>query len=374
MQSASDLADDRRGPDQRGATPPAAQPTGYSLRGFLKVGVKVLITVAAFYLLFTHRVRTESGESVTALQAILNYLPQIHGGVFWRFTLLAVLIKSIGIFASMVRWYLLLRGQGIIFPFGHIVTTFLIGRFLGTFLPSTIGLDGYKLYDAARYSGRTVEAAAATGIEKCLGMIGIFVSFLVSFPLGYTILGARAAVIAAITVPLSFVVIGVFFVIAFEPGITTFVLRRLPIQRLGRVATLLERLATAATAYSGQKLLLLQATVLSFVVHFTTAVLYYCTALAIGAEHAQFWEVTFASTIQIFATVMSPFTIAGEGVREIVQTLLLAHKIGASQSIISAALGFWAAEALTLSGGIFYFLRTADYRPRVELVPRGTAA
>ena len=79
---------------------------------------------------------------------------------------------------------------------------------------------------------------------------------------------------------------------------------------------------------------------------------------------------SFASTIQIFATVMSPFTIAGEGVREIVQTLLLAHKIGTSQSIISAALGFWAAEAPTLSGGIFYWLRTPDYHPRVEVRPR----
>src|SRR5205814_6882625 len=107
--------------------------------------------------------------------------------------------------------------------------------------------------------------------------------------------------------------------------------------------------------------------VLSFLVHFCTAAMYFFTALAIGAVHAEFWEVSLASTIQIFATVISPFTIAGEGVREIVQTLLLAHRIGTSQSIISAALGFWAAEAPTLTGGIFYWLRTADYRPRVEL-------
>jgi hypothetical protein len=50
-------------------------------------------------------------------------------------------------------------------------------------------------------------------------------------------------------------------------------------------------------------------------------------------------------------------------VREIVQTLLLAKKIGVSQSILSAALGFWAAEALTLVGGIVWWVRGRDYRP-----------
>lgn len=341
-----------------------AQPASSPLRGILTTALKVLLTVGAFYLLLTHKVRTSSGETVMALRAILDYLPQINAATFWRFTLLAVLFKGIGIFSSMLRWYLLLRGQGITFPLWHIVTTFLIGRFLGTFLPSTIGLDGYKLYDAARFSKRTVEATAATVVEKGLGIIGIFISFLVTLPLGYDILGARAELIAFITVPLSIGVIAIFFFVAFKPQIIGRILERLPINRQGRVASLLERVNLAAAAYKDQKRLLLYATVLSFLVHFCTAAMYFFTAIAIGATHAHFWEVSFASTIQIFATVMSPFTIAGEGVREIVQTLLLAHRIGASQSIISAALGFWATEAPTLSGGIFYFLRGRDYRPR----------
>jgi hypothetical protein len=54
-------------------------------------------------------------------------------------------------------------------------------------------------------------------------------------------------------------------------------------------------------------------------------------------------------------------------VREIVQTLLLAHRIGAESSILSAALGFWVAEAPTLSGGVFYLLRDKTYRPRMVL-------
>jgi glycosyltransferase 2 family protein len=348
---------------------PQAQASGVRaagpLRSIASTLLKVVLTGGAFYLLLTHKVRTESGETVMALRAILDYLPKIDAATFWRFTLLAFVIKAIGIFASMVRWHVLLRAQGVVFPLGHIFTTFMIGRFLGTFLPSTIGLDGYKLYDAARFSGRTVEATAATIVEKGLAIIGIFATFLVTLPFGASILGAHAGTIVAITIPTALAVIGGFFLVAFNPAVVAFVLDRLPVSRQGRLASVLERVNAAAAAYRTHKPLLLYAAALSFVVHFCTAAMYYFTALAIGARQAGFWEVTCASTIQVFATVISPFTIAGEGVREIVQTLLLAHRIGTSQSIISAALGFWATEAPTLSGAIFYFMRTADYRPRV---------
>lgn len=338
-----------------------------SLGAILRPLAKLGLTAGAFYLLLTHEVRTESGEDVTAVRAVVDYLPRIDAQVFWRFTLLAMLVKSAGILASMLRWHLLLIGQGIRFGFGHIVTTFLIGRFLGTFLPSTLGLDGYKLYDAARFSGRTVAVTAATMIEKCLGIVGILVSFLVALPLGYTILGPRADDIAALTAPAALAGVALFFLLAFEPRLIGALAARVPARRFARAADLAQRLAAAAAAYAGRKGILVAAVALSFLVHFLTAAMYFCTALAVGAEHARFWEVTFASTIQIFATVMSPFTIAGEGVREIVQTLLLAHRIGVSQSIISAALGFWAAEALTLAGGLFYLLRPAAYRPPVQL-------
>ena len=68
--------------------------------------------------------------------------------------------------------------------------------------------------------------------------------------------------------------------------------------------------------------LLLLALANKFVTHFTTAMVYYFTALAIGVVGAQFWPITFGSTIQILGTVFSP-TIAGEGAREAFQAVLL---------------------------------------------------
>ena len=333
-------------------------------RSALRFLLKALLTIGAFWLLFEHKVTDAEGHSSTTLEVIRGFLPKIDRGVFLRFVFLATATKAVGVLASMLRWSVLLRGQRIELPFRHIFGSFLIGRFLGTFLPSTIGLDGYKLYDAARFSGRSVEASGATLVEKVLGFTGIFLTYLVALPLGVSIFGDRAGQVAALTVPVALVPILASFALFVWPGppFVRWLAARLP---GGAHDGFLDRLVGAVTAYRGKPGNIAAAAALSFVVHFTTAAMYFFTALAIGvtAAQASFWQVTFASTIQILATVLSPFTIAGEGIREIAQYYLLGHLMGPAESIVSAALGFWAAEALTLFGGVVWWTRGDDYRP-----------
>ncbi len=136
----------------------------------------------------------------------------------------------------------------------------------------------------------------------------------------------------------------------------------------GGVRTQITNLSLAVGAYRGQVGLLFAALFSKFVTHFTTAVVYYFTALAIGVVGAEFWPIVFGSTIQIIATVLSP-TIAGEGAREAFQALLLSkHLGGVPQAVLSAALGFIAAEAATLWGGAFLWVRKPGWRPAFTLV------
>ncbi len=302
-------------------------------------------------------------ETKTTFSAIMQFIPSIELGTFWVFVLFAAGIKFIGILSSMYRWHLLLGGQGIVFPFRHIFGSFLIGRFLGTFLPSTIGLDGYKLYDASRFSHRVVECTAAIAIEKILGVLGIFITFLVTLPLGASILGVHAPRIITVTVPLAIGIIVGFLLLLFFPAPIQKTISLVPFPGKAKVQGFIQRVSKSAAAYRNHKLLLINAMFQSFSVHFCTAAMYYFTARAIGAIGADFWQVTFASSIQIFATVITPITIGGEGIREIAQYYLLRNQIGPAAAIVSAALGFWAAEALTLLGGVFWWLRKKEYRP-----------
>lgn len=332
-------------------------------KGRLQNALKAWFTVRAFWLLLEHPVKLEDGSRVVAWKLILDQVRTLDASVFWAFTLCATSIKFVGILASMSRWRLLLAGQGIDLPFRHVFGAFLVGRFIGTFLPSTAGLDGYKLYDAARWSGRSVEATAATALEKVLGVSGIFLSFLVALPFGIKIFGERAGLVAGITVPISLAIIGALLALLWFPRLIQGLLEALPIPGKARLGGVVIRVSRATAAYRDKKTLVLMALFLSFVVHFTTAAMYYFTALAVGAgAKAEFWPLAFGSSIQIFATVIAP-TMGGVGAREWAQYVTLGHMIGPAAAIVSAALGFWAAEALTLFGGVFWWTRGEGYRP-----------
>lgn len=342
------------------------------LRRLLVFVLRAAVTAGAFYLILSHGVVNEHGERMPMVQVLTKQLAAVDPYVLVPFLLLATAIKFVGILASMVRWRLLLIGQGIRFPLWHVVGSFLIGRFLGTFLPGTLGLDGYKLYDAARFSGRVVEPTAATVVEKAMGFSGIFLCFLVALPLGVQVFGDSAAIVLFVAVPVAAAVVVGFLALLLRPALIEHLVGLVPSVGFGRgrLVSVAGRASAAVAAYRGKVALLIAVSALSFVVHFCTAAMYFFTARAVGAANADFWQVTLASTVQILATVISPFTIAGEGVREIVQALLLAKHIGVGESVLSAALGFWAAEALTLVGAFFWWARREDYRPEVTLTNR----
>ena len=147
--------------------------------------LKAWFTVRVFWLLLAHPVKLEDGSHVVALRLIADTLAGIDATHLLDLPGAAAPASS-----SSASWPRCSAGacccaaRGSSCRSGHVFGSFLIGRFIGTFLPSTAGLDGYTLYDAARFSGRTVEVTAAKFLEKVIGITGIFLSFLVALPFG----------------------------------------------------------------------------------------------------------------------------------------------------------------------------------------------
>ncbi|MBK9643547.1 MAG: hypothetical protein IPO67_00055 [Deltaproteobacteria bacterium] len=363
---------------------------GKGLRGQLDMVAKVLFTVVGGVALLRHPIEVEGGAKLPVYEAISAYIDQVDSSTFFFYAFIAMAVKFVGVISSAFAWHLLLVGQGIRYPFwSKIMTAFLIGRFIGTFMPSTIGLDGYTLYEAGRYSNQWPRAITAKALEKFIGITGLFLGMVLTMPFGYSVIvdvtsaagkpesaPLLAGVITAVAGGISaVVVIGLIF-----PGAIIFVMNL-----VGRVAEalagvpgikkianralgLLLGFTEAVGAYRGQLGLLMTALVSKFITHFTTAVVYYFTALAIGVTTAKFWPIVFGSTIQILATIFAP-TIAGEGAREAFQAILLSKELGGvAQAVLSGALGFLAAEAATLWGGAFLWTRVAGWRPAFALV------
>jgi hypothetical protein len=310
--------------------------------------------------------------------ALVDFVGNVDGSTFLLFAFIAMAVKFVGVISSAFAWHLLLVGQGIRYPFWQkIMTSFLIGRFIGTFMPSTIGLDGYTLYEAGRYSNKWPRAITAKVLEKFIGVTGLFLGMVLTLPFGYSVLqdvcvslgkpdaapilaGAILAVAGGVSLV---VIIGLVW-----PVLLTGSLRLFGKIMPGKIRKEINKFADAAGAYKGQVRLLFLVLLSKFITHFTTAMVYFFTALAIGVVAAEFWPIVFGSTIQIFATLFSP-TIAGEGAREAFQTLLLSNQLGGeAQAVLSAALGFIAAEAATMWGGAFLLTRRPGWRPNFTLV------
>ena len=351
---------------------------------------KIFFTIAGILALLRHPISVPvvdangavvpgaSGVDLPIYSAIAQFIEHVDGGTFIMFALIAMAVKFVGVISSAFSWHLLLVGQGVRFPFWNkIMTSFLIGRFIGTFLPSTIGLDGYTLYEAGHYSNQWPRAVTAKVLEKFVGITGLFLGMVVTLPFGYSVLvdvtselgkPEAAPVLAGAILVVAGGISAVVVVGLVWPGFIVWNMGIFGKLMPKKISHHVDSFTNAVGAYRGQIKLLMLVLVNKFITHFTTAVVYFFTALAIGVVGAAFWPIVFGSTIQIFATIFSP-TIAGEGAREAFQALLLSEQLGGvAPAVLSGALGFIAAEAATMWGGIFLLTRKGGWRPRYCLV------
>lgn len=285
--------------------------------------------------------------------------------VFWFWILFASLVKTIGVFASLGRWTVLLKGQRIKLPFRYLAGTFFVGRFFGMFLPSTLGLDGYRLYDSIRQTRRPVECTAVIAVEKLIGFVALFSLVFLTLPLYTHVLpfknpGLLLGILAFLACFITFVLL-----LLFWPKLATTLFRIAPIPFKQKFQKKIDEVVAATTAYAESRATLSMAIILGFIVHIGTIFMYFGTMRSIIATNVGIVDIFFASPLMITGTVFGP-TIGGEGIREFVFTYLLGPKAGAAKAFLLGHLGFWIGEfLLSIPGGIVYLLRPAGYRPKL---------
>jgi uncharacterized protein (TIRG00374 family) len=315
--------------------------------------LRIGLTIGLFVVMFAFFVDID--ELLLAIKQV---------AVVWL--LVATIVKGIGIFASILRWNQLLLGQGYRFPLRYLSGSFLVGRFFGMFLPSTLGLDGYRIYDTARQTGDTVGAVAVIMVEKITGFFTLSLLVLVTLPAGLRFMPGQ--VLAVVFLVFCVPVILSFFLL-LKPGLierTMDTLLRARFPGKAKLEGLLRRSVEAVTVYQDHRDVLLKAVLLGIVVHASTVLMYYCCALAVGVD-ASLADMLFVGPWIILATVGLP-TIAGEGAREFTALGLLG-RIGVNESAawLVGHLGFWAAEFVpAVIGGIILALRPAQYRPDIQ--------
>ena len=318
------------------------EPETNRVKGKIALALKILVSVALVVWLLSQMDLGRFWEMVT------------HMSPAWL--LLALFFKSCGVFASILRWKVLLRGQGMNVPLRFLASSFLEGRFFGTFLPSTIGLDAYRTYDLARYSGKTSSSISVILVDKVIGLFSLSFLVLVTAGAGARIVGPRGVgiLLAVFLLPMA-VSVGVLL----HPGI------------FGRIADLkgwgkwawtekIGGFVRTLTVYKGQRGLLLQAMALGIVIHLGTTLMYYGTALSVETE-VSLKAILFTGPLMITATII-PLSIAGIGVREGTFIFFLSRTgIAAEPAALLAFLGFLVGEFISLGGGVIFMIRSHRY-------------
>ncbi len=259
------------------------------------------------------------------------------------FVVLASALHFVAVFAGVQRYRLLLEQRGLSLPFAWVLKTYLVGRFVGAFTPSTVGLDFYRSIAVARHTGRKLESAAAVLAEKLFGLSGLALVTLALVALGAGDLLGKSALPLALAI-LSAAGVGLFALA--RPEKMKALTRHAPARLRTRAEALLDAIAAGemSAASTGRAL------ALSICGHLATAAVFVATALALRVSVDASTVLVVGNAI-VIATLL-PISVGGVGVREGVAVVLLASAgVGPTEASLIALLGYVTGQLPALLGG-----------------------
>ncbi|MEM9072398.1 MAG: lysylphosphatidylglycerol synthase transmembrane domain-containing protein [Myxococcota bacterium] len=262
----------------------------------------------------------------------------------FEWMLVAALFAILAVSASVRRWQLLLSHEGIALPFATLFASFLRGRFVGAFTPSTTGLDLYRLVDIGRRATNKAASGRAVLTEKLYGLVALALVTAALLPAGIARFFGSLGVLAAIGIG----VVAILGLAALaRPAFLRRVCARLPKALRQRAHRMVDLLTSRAMTKERT------ARVIAFglLSHSATAAIFVATGVALGLEVSPLALLVVGNAI-ILATLL-PISVGGVGVRETTAVVLLSTVgVGTTEAALVGLLGYLAMQPPALVGGL----------------------
>lgn len=325
---------------------PAPRRGARRLRGFGNLAAKLLVSGGLLYWLLSR----------SDLETFAGLVQRADPWLFAAATGCFVLSNALG----ACQWYVLLRVQQLAISLRQAVVLYWVGVFFNNILLGNVGGDAMRIYDVRRLTGATSGGAAATFMDRFIGLFSTC-----SLALG------ACAVVAEVRRPglvslLASVWVALVVVLAMGlsrrlgSAVQVLVDRLLP----APIANVVSSLRASVVLYRHRVPLLLGVWGLSLAVQFLRIFVYWVAGAAVGLWVGLRYYVGFQPAAAIVAAL--PISVGGLGVREGILVQLF-RGVGAdsAQTFAMSLLGYAAGIAASLLGGIAFLARRI--RPGAEV-------
>lgn len=262
--------------------------------------LKIVISLGLIvYLLY----KVDLGEVIATIRAA-NY---------------AYLILAIGLYAGAVtagglKWYILLRAQGIAISFWNLLGYTFVGVFFNNFLPANVGGDVMRGYGLARHTDRAAEAAVSVIVDRVVGLIAFMSAAFASAVVVVFIIGRKDLFTVMLASGVATLALACLFAAVLSRHIRAWVERLFRIRLLGRFAPLYRKLSDALTAYRFKFDRLFVAYLVSLLTLALSNFSIYVTATALGGG-VPLWAIFLFNPLIAFVLLI-PISVGGLGLNQ----------------------------------------------------------
>lgn len=111
----------------------------------------------------------------------------------YRYLLLALALYVIAVISNAVKWFILLRAQGIPVPLRALTNYTFVGFFFNNFLPANVGGDVMRGFGLARYTERSAEAAVSVVVDRVIGLLAFMFTAVIAALIAVNVMPAQSA-------------------------------------------------------------------------------------------------------------------------------------------------------------------------------------
>jgi len=304
--------------------------------------VRIIISVSLIVFL----VKTQFKDIRSALEIIKSVNKPL--------LILSLSTHIFGIWITAVRWNTLLGTQKVKLGTTTLTLTVLIGFFFNNFLPTSIGGDVFRTYDAAKKANIPIETSASIIIvERFSGVISASTYAVIALFLGFTAIGNRSFIIPVI---IFFIICIIIAFLILNPSILRLNKLINKIKFLKKVKEKLANVYFTFLSFKKFKWVLVRVLIYSFLLQFAVILNYFLAAKSLGIDLNLTAFIFIVPVVTIIAMV--PISIGGIGIRENTLVFIItAMGVGSEQAAICALLIFLMLIFIGIIGGITYSVR-----------------